>query len=91
MDSSDQSSFLNIVQDLYQAGCHYLNIVPYKQIVFKGFYNEKLFTEVRNNQQIVRFLQLDLNDPQQKQELVELLQRVPKEFAGLTWSLPDES
>ena len=66
-------------------------IIPYKQIVFKGFYNEKLFTEVRNNQQIAQFLRLDLNDPQQKQELAELLQRVPEEFAGLTWALSSES
>jgi uncharacterized protein YpiB (UPF0302 family) len=91
MDSSDQSSLLNIVQDLYQVGCHYLNIISYKRIVFKGFYNEKLFAEIRGNQQIAQFLQLDFNDPQQKQELAELLQRVPKEFAGLTWTLSNES
>lgn len=84
MDSPNQSPLLNIIQDCYQIGCHYLNIIPYKQVIFKGFYNEKLFAEISDNQQIAHFLHLNINDPQQKKEFVELLKRVPKEFAGLT-------
>ncbi|RHZ36113.1 SprT family zinc-dependent metalloprotease [endosymbiont GvMRE of Glomus versiforme] len=91
MSSPNQLSLFDLIQDCYQIGCHYLNIIPYKQVVFKGFYSEKLFTEISNNQQIAQSLRLSLNDPQQKQEFAELLQRVPKEFAGLTWALTNES
>jgi hypothetical protein len=84
MDSPSQPLLPNIIQDCYQIGCRYLNIIPYKQVIFKGFYSEKLFAEISNNQQIAQSLHLNLNNPQQRQEFNELLQRVPKEFAGLT-------
>ena len=91
MDLPNQLSLSEIIQDCYQIGCRYLNIIPYKQVIFKGFYSEKLLAEISNHQQIAQSLHLNLNDPQQKQEFNELLQRVPKEFAGLTWALSNES
>jgi len=84
MDLPNQLSLSDIIQDCYQIGCRYLNIIPYKQVIFKGFYSEKLFAEISNHQQIAQSLHLNLNDPQQRQEFNELLQRMPKEFAGLT-------
>jgi len=53
-----------IVTDCYQRGGDYLGIIPYKKVIFKGFYNQDLFQKVYNNQEIL--VNLEINNPLRK-------------------------
>lgn len=78
-----------IVTDGYQRGCEYLGIIPYKKVIFKGFYNSDLFQKVYNNKEIL--INLEINNPFRKKIFWSELQNLENETAGITWPLDKES
>jgi len=75
-----------IVTDCYQQGCDYLGIIPYKKVIFKGFYNKKLLQEIITNEEIKINLQIT-----NEKLFTRYVHDLPEETAGSTWPLNKES
>jgi len=75
-----------IVTDCYQKGCDHLGIIPYKKVIFKGFYDKKLFQEILANKEIKTNLQIT-----NEKLFANYVYDLPKETAGTTWPLNKES
>lgn len=48
-----------IIDKGYQQACYYFEIIPVKQVVFKGFFSEKIYQQILDNQEILNNLGID--------------------------------
>ena len=80
-------TFQIIINNLYQEGCHYLQIIPYKKITFKGFHQQKLLQEIGSNWEIAN--NLNVQDWDKWKEF--LLNVVYQSKAGAAWPLTLET
>lgn len=82
-ESKPVLNFQSIINDLYQKGCLYLKIIPYKKVIFKGFHQQELLREIGSNWEIAN--NLNVQDWNKWEEF--LFNVVSKSKAGAAWPL----
>lgn len=48
-----------VVEKGYQEACYYFKVVPYRQVIFKGFYSKAIYQQILNNEEILTNLGAD--------------------------------
>lgn len=71
MEAKNQT-WQRIIEKGYKEACYQWKIIPYRLVIFKGFYNEKIKQEILNNEQIL--LNLHADTPLRKKFLAEELE-----------------
>lgn len=81
--SEDTNQLLQqVIEQGYEEACHYWKVIAYRKPVFKGFYNQEIYQEILNNQEILD--NLKLNTPKRKEYFKEELQNLILTKAGMT-------
>jgi hypothetical protein len=73
----------------YQLACHFWKVIPYRKIVFKGFFNPQIRQEILNNSEIL--INLRAITPQQKKILEEELTEIVLAKSGIALPASQET
>lgn len=65
----------------YTEACYQWRVIPYRKVVFKGFYNQDIRREILNNEEIL--LNLKADTPLRKKIFAEELEELVLSKAGL--------
>ena len=75
-----------LIKKGYQEACYHFQVVPYRQVVFKGFYDREIYQQILNNEQIL--INVGANTPFRKKIFAEELEDLVLAKSGL--ALPAE-
>ena len=89
MSKGLKESLQLIIQKGYKEFCYYLKIIPYRVVLFKGFFGTEVFKEIINNQEILD--NLGVKTPRLKKYFVEELENLSLSKAGMTFPAKFES
>ncbi len=70
-----------IIEKGYLKACYQWKVIPYRKVVFKGFYNQEVHQEILNNGEIL--LNLGADTPFRKKILAEELEELVLSKSGL--------
>lgn len=70
-----------IIDKGYTEACYHWKVIPYRKVVFKGFYNQKVHQEILNNEEIL--INLKVDTPLRKKIFVEELEEIVLSKSGL--------
>jgi len=70
-----------IIEKVYFKACYQWKVIPYRKVVFKGFYNQTVHQEILNNEEIL--LNLGVDTPLRKKILAEELEELVLSKSGL--------
>ena len=83
MNKSLEQSLQLIIQKGYDEICYRLKTIPYRKVVFKGFFGSEVYQEIMNNQEILD--NLEIKTPRLKKFFGEELERLILTKAGITF------
>jgi len=63
-----------IIEKGYTEACYYFQVVSYRKVIFKGFYNSNVYQQILSNQEILANLGADT--PRLKKILAEELENI---------------
>ena len=70
-----------IIERGYSKACYQWKVIPYRKVVFKGFYNQEVHREILNNEEIL--LNLGADTSLRKKILAEELEELVLSKSGL--------
>jgi hypothetical protein len=70
-----------IIEKGYAEACYYFKVVPYRQVICKGFYSKSIYQQILNNEEILANLGADT--PLRKKILAEELEDLVLAKSGL--------
>jgi hypothetical protein len=70
-----------IIEKGYTEACYYFKVVPYRQVIFKGFYSKSIYQEILNNEEIL--INLGADTPLRKKIFAEELEDLVLAKSGL--------
>jgi len=77
----DKEVLQKIIEKGYLKACYQWKVIPYRKVVFKGFYNQEVRQEILNNEEIL--LNLGADTPLRKKILAEELEGLILSKSGL--------
>lgn len=77
-----------IIEKGYREACYYWQIIPTKQVLFKGFFSSKVYQEILNNQEILANLEVD---KEQRKHFEKALQKLETTKSGIAFPANRES
>jgi hypothetical protein len=83
VNKSLKQSLQLIIQKGYDEICYRLKTIPYRKVVFKGFFGSEVYQEIMNNQEILD--NLEIKTPRLKKFFGEELERLILTKAGITF------
>lgn len=89
MNKSLKESLQLIIKKGYDEICYRLKIIPYRIVLFKGFFGTEVFKEIINNQEILD--NLEIKTPRLKKYFGEELEKMILNKAGITFPAKFES
>ena len=89
MSKSLKESLQLIIKKGYDEICYRLKIIPYRKVLFKGFFNSEVYKEVLNNQEILD--NLEVKTSRLKKYFGEELEKLILNKAGITFPAKFES
>lgn len=89
MSKGLKESLQLIIQKGYKELCYRLKIIPYRIVLFKGFFGAEVFKEIINNQEILD--SLEIKTSRLKKYFGEELEKLILNKAGITLPAKFES
>ena len=77
-----------IISKGYQQACYYFEIIPVKQVIFKGFFSEQVYQQILDNQEIMTNLGIDA---WQEKHFANALRKLEQTKSGITFPAHRES
>lgn len=81
MNKSKETTLPKIIEKGYTEACYQWKVIPYRKVVFKGFYNQKVHQEILNNEEIL--LNIKADTPLRKKIFAEELEELVLSKSGL--------
>lgn len=83
MSKSLKESLQSIIKKGYEEICYHLKVIPYRTVIFKGFFGSEVFKEIINNQEILD--NLEIKTPRLKKYFAEELENLILRKAGMAF------